>query len=52
MRMISEFVFWTFIYISLSIQKPINPYGKAKKMSEDIIIDFSKTTNMAVMILR
>ncbi|KAL9425695.1 hypothetical protein AB3S75_032622 [Citrus x aurantiifolia] len=33
-------------------QKPINPYGKAKKMSEDIIIDFSKTTNMAVMILR
>lgn len=33
-------------------QKPINPYGKAKKMSEDIIIDFSKTTNMAVIILR
>ncbi|KAJ0088771.1 hypothetical protein Patl1_33257 [Pistacia atlantica] len=33
-------------------QMPINPYGKAKKMSEDIIIDFSKTTNMAVMILR
>ncbi|KAJ0028106.1 hypothetical protein Pint_36337 [Pistacia integerrima] len=30
---------------------PINPYGKAKKMSEDIIIDFFKTTNMAVMIL-
>ncbi|XP_044485953.1 probable UDP-arabinose 4-epimerase 2 [Mangifera indica] len=33
-------------------QMPINPYGKAKKMSEDIIIDFSKTTNMAFMILR
>ncbi|KAJ0089250.1 hypothetical protein Patl1_33273 [Pistacia atlantica] len=33
-------------------QMPINPYGKAKKMSEDIIIDFSKTTNMAVMTLR
>ncbi|KAJ4705678.1 UDP-arabinose 4-epimerase 1 [Melia azedarach] len=33
-------------------QIPINPYGKAKKMSEDIIIDFSKTTGMAVMILR
>ncbi|XP_031282349.1 putative UDP-arabinose 4-epimerase 2 [Pistacia vera] len=32
-------------------QMPINPYGKAKKMSEDIIIDFFKTTNMAVMIL-
>ncbi|KAK6259431.1 hypothetical protein SCA6_013905 [Theobroma cacao] len=33
-------------------QFPINPYGKAKKMAEDIIIDFSKTTSMAVMILR
>ncbi|KAK4484330.1 hypothetical protein RD792_006907 [Penstemon davidsonii] len=33
-------------------QVPINPYGKAKKMSEDIIRDFSKTSNMAVMILR
>ncbi|CAI9090199.1 OLC1v1024926C2 [Oldenlandia corymbosa var. corymbosa] len=33
-------------------QFPINPYGKAKKMAEDIILDFSKTSNMAVMILR
>ncbi|XP_008793551.2 probable UDP-arabinose 4-epimerase 1 [Phoenix dactylifera] len=33
-------------------QFPINPYGKAKKMSEDIILDFSKKSNMAVMILR
>ncbi|KAJ6823263.1 putative UDP-arabinose 4-epimerase 2 [Iris pallida] len=33
-------------------QFPINPYGKAKKMSEDIILDFSKRTDMAVMILR
>ncbi|KAL8131966.1 UDP-arabinose 4-epimerase 1-like [Apium graveolens] len=33
-------------------QAPINPYGKAKKMSEDIILDYSKTSNMAVMILR
>ncbi|KAL8031218.1 hypothetical protein ABFX02_13G010300 [Erythranthe guttata] len=33
-------------------QLPINPYGKAKKMAEDIIIDYSKTSNMAVMILR
>ncbi|XP_073279338.1 probable UDP-arabinose 4-epimerase 2 isoform X1 [Primulina huaijiensis] len=33
-------------------QVPINPYGKAKKMSEDIIRDFSRTSNMAVMILR
>ncbi|KAL3633819.1 UDP-arabinose 4-epimerase 1 [Castilleja foliolosa] len=33
-------------------QVPINPYGKAKKMSEDIIRDFSKTSDMAVMILR
>ncbi|KAK0585580.1 hypothetical protein LWI29_030755 [Acer saccharum] len=43
-----------FIYADLGDAKtmPINPYGKAKKMSEDIIIDFSKTTNMAVMILR
>jgi len=33
-------------------QHPINPYGKAKKMSEDIILDFYKKANMAVMILR
>ncbi|KAG9132216.1 hypothetical protein Leryth_017064 [Lithospermum erythrorhizon] len=33
-------------------QDPINPYGKAKKMAEDIILDFSKTTDMAIMILR
>lgn len=33
-------------------QLPINPYGKAKKMSEDIILDFHKNSNMAVMILR
>ncbi|KAG8364528.1 hypothetical protein BUALT_Bualt18G0006500 [Buddleja alternifolia] len=34
-------------------QVPINPYGKAKKMSEDIIFDLSKTSSdMAVMILR
>lgn len=33
-------------------QSPINPYGKAKKMAEDIILDFSKTSDMAVMILR
>ncbi|XP_020096003.1 probable UDP-arabinose 4-epimerase 1 [Ananas comosus] len=33
-------------------QVPINPYGKAKKMAEDIILDFSTRSNMAVMILR
>ncbi|XP_057520022.1 probable UDP-arabinose 4-epimerase 3 isoform X2 [Amaranthus tricolor] len=34
-------------------QIPINPYGKAKKMSEDIILDLSKqNTDMAIMILR
>ncbi|CAN1169420.1 UDP-arabinose 4-epimerase 1 [Linum perenne] len=33
-------------------QVPINPYGKAKKMAEDMILDFSKTSDMAVMILR
>ncbi|KAI4368046.1 hypothetical protein MLD38_016655 [Melastoma candidum] len=33
-------------------QVPINPYGKAKKMAEDIIIDFSKNSDMAIMILR
>lgn len=33
-------------------QFPINPYGKAKKMAEDVILDFSKTSDMAVMILR
>ncbi|KAM7524784.1 hypothetical protein LguiA_014686 [Lonicera macranthoides] len=33
-------------------QFPINPYGKAKKMSEDIILDFHKNSDMAFMILR
>ncbi|EXC35005.1 UDP-arabinose 4-epimerase 1 [Morus notabilis] len=33
-------------------QVPINPYGKAKKMAEDIILDFSKKSDMAIMILR
>ncbi|KAL0693430.1 hypothetical protein Bca4012_060610 [Brassica carinata] len=33
-------------------QVPINPYGKAKKMAEDMILDFSKNSDMAVMILR
>ncbi|KAK1375672.1 UDP-arabinose 4-epimerase 1 [Heracleum sosnowskyi] len=33
-------------------QVPINPYGKAKKMAEDIILDFHTNSNMAVMILR
>ncbi|KDP34859.1 hypothetical protein JCGZ_09147 [Jatropha curcas] len=33
-------------------QVPINPYGKAKKMAEDMIMDFSKNSDMAVMILR
>ncbi|XP_059437904.1 UDP-arabinose 4-epimerase 1-like [Corylus avellana] len=35
-----------------TVQVPINPYGKAKKMAEDIILDFSKNSDMAVMILR
>ena len=36
------------------VQFPINPYGKAKKMAEDIILDFSKSrkSDMSVMILR
>ncbi|XP_073025910.1 UDP-arabinose 4-epimerase 1-like isoform X2 [Primulina eburnea] len=33
-------------------QAPINPYGKAKKMTEDIILDFHKNSDKAVMILR
>ncbi|XP_051128983.1 probable UDP-arabinose 4-epimerase 3 [Andrographis paniculata] len=33
-------------------QLPINPYGKAKKMAEDMILDFHKTSDMAIMILR
>ncbi|XP_073313187.1 UDP-arabinose 4-epimerase 1-like isoform X2 [Primulina huaijiensis] len=33
-------------------QVPINPYGKAKKMTEDIILDFHKNSDKAVMILR
>ncbi|KAG6642550.1 UDP-arabinose 4-epimerase 1-like [Carya illinoinensis] len=35
-----------------TLQAPINPYGKAKKMAEDIILDFSKKSDMAIMILR
>lgn len=33
-------------------QVPINPYGKAKKMSEDLIKDFARTADFSVMILR
>lgn len=33
-------------------QHPINPYGKAKKMAEDMILDFQRNSDMAVMILR
>eukprot|EP00249_Psilotum_nudum_P020208 c27604_g1_i1 orf=356-1609(-) len=33
-------------------QVPINPYGKAKKMAEDIIRDYAKNSDLAVMILR
>jgi UDP-glucose 4-epimerase len=33
-------------------QVPINPYGKAKKMSEDLIKDFARTADLSVMILR
>ncbi|BFI24901.1 UDP-glucose 4-epimerase [Marchantia polymorpha subsp. ruderalis] len=33
-------------------QVPINPYGKAKKMAEEIIKDYARTKRMAVMILR
>lgn len=33
-------------------QVPINPYGKAKKMAEDIIKDYTRTSDMGVVILR
>lgn len=33
-------------------QLPINPYGKAKKMAEDVILDLHKKSDMAIMILR
>lgn len=44
--------YWCFSVEYVHTQVPINPYGKAKKMAEDIILDFSKNTDMAVMILR
>jgi UDP-arabinose 4-epimerase len=46
--------FWINTLINVVLQLPINPYGKAKKMAEDIILDFSKSrkSDMAVMILR
>lgn len=40
------------IWKIIDYQVPINPYGKAKKMAEDMILDFSKNSDMAVMILR
>ncbi|KAJ7552960.1 hypothetical protein O6H91_06G078500 [Diphasiastrum complanatum] len=33
-------------------QVPINPYGKSKKMAEDMIRDYVRTSDMAAMILR
>ncbi|KAJ7559569.1 hypothetical protein O6H91_04G091500 [Diphasiastrum complanatum] len=33
-------------------QVPINPYGKSKKMAEDIILDYVGTSDLAAMILR
>jgi len=33
-------------------QVPINPYGKAKKMAEDLIKDYARTADLSVMILR
>ena len=33
-------------------QVQINPYGKAKKMAEDLIKDFAATADLSVMILR
>ncbi|KAL2651154.1 hypothetical protein R1flu_019282 [Riccia fluitans] len=33
-------------------QVPINPYGKAKKMAEEIIKDYARNKQMSVMILR
>lgn len=35
------------------VQKPINPYGKAKKMAEDLIKDYARTNKkLAVTLLR
>ncbi|KAE8707625.1 mitotic-spindle organizing protein 1B isoform 1 [Hibiscus syriacus] len=39
-------------FVSEPTQAPINPYGKAKKMAEDMILDFSKNSDMAIMIVR
>lgn len=41
-----------FVESNYDVQVPINPYGKAKKMAEDIILDYSKTSDTAVMVLR
>jgi len=36
-----------------AVQKPINPYGKAKKMAEDLIKDYARTNKkLAVTLLR
>ncbi|KAK8500321.1 hypothetical protein V6N12_068808 [Hibiscus sabdariffa] len=40
------------VHVSEPTQVPINPYGKAKKMAEDMILDFSKNSDMGIMILR
>ena len=57
--MLQLYLMWLEFYYKIAhfffccmVQFPINPYGKAKKMAEDIILDFHRNSNMAVMILR
>ncbi|MBA0694360.1 hypothetical protein Goari_004668 [Gossypium aridum] len=45
-------IFLQLTFVLEPTQVPINPYGKAKKMAEDIILDYSKNSDTAVMILR
>eukprot|EP00475_Leptophrys_vorax_P036571 TRINITY_DN62037_c0_g1_i1.p1 TRINITY_DN62037_c0_g1~~TRINITY_DN62037_c0_g1_i1.p1 ORF type:complete len:391 (-),score=13.39 TRINITY_DN62037_c0_g1_i1:104-1276(-) len=36
-----------------TVQRPINPYGKSKKMAEDVIVDYARTNaRLAATILR
>ncbi|KAI7979105.1 UDP-arabinose 4-epimerase 1 [Camellia lanceoleosa] len=51
-KIFSENAFDAVMHFAAVAYFPINPYGKAKKMAEDIILDFHKNSDMAIMILR
>ena len=42
-----------FVVVFFGVQEPINPYGRSKKMAEDVILDYAQSNKaLAVTILR